>query len=489
MSERKFARRLGDPPGIAPSRWRRPATACAAGLALVAAVNNCTFPDYRFSGAVAGSSNGGTGGIAVAGGDSGGTSSGGGGTGGTVVDAGGAAGAPGGGGLDAGGDAGAAGAGGEPCVFPVPVNYPSHCFNKTGGDGESGIDCGGGECAPCSSNQACAQASDCLSRQCASNKTCVPLLSLTYSPIDTGGTTATPKFKLTFTYLDTTVMSLSDLTIRYYYNHKNVTEPVAGLHSQATFDPGNAQEDIGKAILTSVHRFPLGPVDGKGLTTDSYLEIAFTDTRTVTTGAKFVITQELGAGSTNAPLFDQNGHYSFSTTTGANTALTLYRAGQRIWGAEPPMVQFPECAFSRGVNLNGPALDVRGESLVAEASADFGFKGAATYSNGKELLPDADDATTTLLGTGRTLNTGESITWSVPDGKYWAYAWLTSIGASQGTLSFGGKAADKFINSTSNGTRWALIGPYAVDVTGKSLELTVAGNVNIGGLKLYEAAR
>ena len=462
--------------------------ACASAFALVAAVNGCAFPDYGFPGTVAGSSNGGVAGTSFAGAGSGG-SVGGGGSAGNVIDEGGTAGTTG-GSVGEGGEAGEAGSGGEPCVFPVPVNYPPHCFDKTGGDGESAIDCGGSECAPCSRNQACTQASDCLSQQCASNKTCVPLITLTYTPIDISATTAAPKFRLNFTYLDTMVMSLSELTIRYYYNHKNVTEPVAGLHSQTTIDPGNAQVDISAAMLTSVHRFPLGPKDGKGLTSDSYLEIAFSDTRTVTPGTKFVVNQDLGAGNTNSPLFDQNGHYSFSTATGANTALTLYRAGQRIWGVEPPMAVFPECAFSRGVNLNGPALIVSGESLLAESDADFNFSGAASYVNGSQLLPTANDATTSLLGTGRTLNTGESIAWSVPNGKYWAYAWLTSIGAGEGgTLSFGGKAADKFINTTNGGARWGVIGPYAVDVTGESLQLTVDGSVNIGGLKLYEAAR
>lgn len=456
------------------------------------AANNCSFPDYGFPGSVAGASDAGLGGTPVANGGSGGsggavTVAGSGGT--IIVDAG-AAGATGGGaGEGAAGEAGAGGSGGEPCVFPVPVNYPPHCFNKAVGPGESGVDCGGSECAPCSGNQACTQASDCLSQQCASNNTCVPLLSLTYAPIDTIATTPKPKFTLNITYLDTQVMSLADLTIRYYYNHKNAIEPIVGLDSQATIDPGNSQMDISGVVLTTVHRFPVGPVDGKGLTTDSYLEIGFNDTRVVTTGTKFVITQDFVAGN-STPLFDQNGHYSFSTSTGPNTALTVHRAGRRIWGVEPPMALFPKCAFSQGVNFNGLALTVGGESLLAETEAEFDFGSATTYSNTNKLVPAADEPTTTLLGKGRTLNAGQAITWSVPNGKYWAYAWLTSLGTGGGgTLSFGSRVADPFANDTSAGSRWGLIGPYAVDVAGGALELTVNGSVNIAGLKLYEAAR
>jgi hypothetical protein len=86
------------------------------------------------------------------------------------------------------------------------------------------------------------------------------------------------------------------------------------------------------------------------------------------------------------------------------------------------------------------------------------------------------------------LKTGESVAWSVPNGKYWAYAWLTSTANSDsGTLSFGSSAADGFSGTLNGGARWGLLGPYRVDVTGSSLKLTVDGTVHLAGLKLYEA--
>jgi len=466
----------------------------AAAFVLVLGVNNCAFPDYGFSGPAAGSGGaGGVGGTTIAGSGSGGTA-GGGNSGGTDIDDAGAAGMNGGSAGDGAagevGSAGAAGSGGEPCVFPVPVNYPAHCFNKNMDEDESGFNCGGSTCAPCSSNQTCTKAADCLSQQCSSNKTCVPLLNLNYLPIETNGTTATPKFKLEITYPDgSTPMTLSDFRIRYYYNHKNVTEPVIGLDAQTTIN----NQDISTVMMTAVHRFPPGPKDGKGLVTDSYLEISYNDSRTIVGGTKFVITQDLVAGN-NDELFDQNSHYSFSNAaTANNTSLTVYRGSERLWGVEPPMAFFPVCAFSQGANINGPALTISGESLQAESEANFTFNGAPTYSSTNALAPAVDKPTTTLLGTGRTLNAGESIVWPVPNGKYWAYAWLTSIASDSGTLSFNTQTADKFVGKTTTSppitARWALIGPYAVSVTEKSLQLTVDNTVHLGGVKLYEAAR
>ena len=415
----------------------------------------------------------------------------------------GVAGGSGGGGLDAGaaatdagggavGDAGSSGAGGEPCVFPVPVSYPPHCFNKAAGDGETGVDCGGSECAPCSTNQPCSKASDCSSDQCASNNTCTALISLSYTPIEVGAKTRTPKFTLNITYSDTHTMPLNQLTIRYYYNHNQVTEPVIGLDSQATIDPGNMQLDISTKVLASVHRFPPGPPDPNNFVTDSYLEIGFNDTTTVTTGTKFVITQDIVAGSPDE-LFDQNSHYSFSKTTGANQAVTVYRGGKRVWGVEPPMALFPDCAFARGANINGPALTVDGESLLTESDAKLTINGGSAYTSTSKLLPTPGptSAVPALLGTGRTLSTADSAAWAVPNGKYWAYAWLAStVPNDSGRLSFGTGVtgvADKFFGSTGGGARWALIGPYSVTVTGNSLPIIVDGTVHLAGVKLYEA--
>jgi hypothetical protein len=403
---------------------------------------------------------------------------------------------PGGGGA---GEAGSAGtSGGEPCVFPVPVTYPGHCSNNSAGDGESDTDCGGPECAPCSGDQVCVNNSDCLSAQCAATKTCVPLISLTYEPIELAALTPTPKFRLNISYLDTVSRSLRELSIRYYYNHNSLTEPIIGLDSQATIDIGgmNMQTDISKNVLTSVHRFPPGPKDANGLVTDSYLEIAFNDSTTVTKGTKFVITQSLLAASSDQR-FDQNSHYSFTraSTPVVSQSITVYRGGQRLWGVEPPIALFPDCAFALGANMNGPALTVSGRSLAAESEAQFTFSGGAAYSNtSAKMLPSTDMATTTLLSTARTLNTADSANWPVPNGKYWAYAWLVStVGSDNGTLLIGASPADRFFGTLTMGSpaiaRWALIGPYPFEVTSGSLTLAVDGSVHLAGVKLYEAER
>jgi len=463
---------------------------------LCAGVSNCGFPEYLFPGP----SFGGAGGVGVAGtptngGAGQGGSGGGAGNGGSGLVA----------GLDGGADAGAAGVGGSgnagdgsagdggagtPCVYPTPVTYPGHCFDRTLNNGETGVDCGGVECSPCWSTQSCARESDCLSNLCMNNA-CVPLLSsFVYLPFEVTAQATAPKFRLNFRY-DGMTTPLNSLKIRYYFKHNGETEPLLDPSPQVTMNPQDTVTDITALVVTSVHRFPAAPGNGSQLPTNSYLELGFSDDTSVPSGTKFEITEQLSAGATSKK-FDQLSHYSFRSTTGSNEAIAVYVGDRLIWGVPPPIQLLPACALNEAVNLNGPALTVSGESLAAEADAAFAFNGGSTFANPTaKTVPSTDLDTTKLLTTGRTLSTGDSVVWPVKNGNYWAYAWLTStVAMDNGSLHFGDTIADRFygvVNGNPGAGRWALVGPYSVTVTGGSLTLTADGAVHIAGLKLYEA--
>jgi hypothetical protein len=54
-------------------------------------------------------------------------------------------------------------------------NYcvPVHCTDLVMDDGETGVDCGGGECAPCPGGSGCLHSSDCQSNNCIAATTCM----------------------------------------------------------------------------------------------------------------------------------------------------------------------------------------------------------------------------------------------------------------------------------------------------------------------------
>lgn len=486
MLRRNRARRLKATAGSSkgsPGRW---AVLGGVALTLLASLNNCGFPHYEFNTqGSAGRTDGGGGATSGASGVAG------------APDMQGGAGTPANAGRDAGaggGGDGGGGAGGEagvaPCVYPEPVIYPAHCFDGTRGDGETGTDCGGGQCTACAGTQTCAVDDDCLSGKCNADKTCLQVLSAEYSNMVTEPFVQGGKFHLTLTYRDSHSTTLDQIRIRYYFNHNGVTEPVLGLNSQVTLYSTNGPMNVpSEKIHTQVYRTALGPeAPNNGRRTDSYIEISFSAATTLLSGYKLDIIQDFSASSSDV-LFDQNSHYSFSSGPNSNDTVTVYREGKRLWGIEPPWVEFPECAYAGGVSLNGRGLTVGGDELTAATEAALTFEGGGAYANSAaKAVPATDSGTTELLTTSRTLTGSATATWMVPDGEYYACAWLTAAASSEaGVMTIQGDPVDKFIGwQSGQAAVWSLLGPYEVTVSHGALSLGVAsGVVHVSGVKLY----
>ncbi|MEO6602764.1 MAG: hypothetical protein ABIQ16_22970 [Polyangiaceae bacterium] len=487
---RRFGATAGSSKGL-PGSW---AVVMGAALALLASVTNCGFPSYDFHPDSASGAGGVDGGARGGGTDSGGTDSGG-------TDGGASAGA---GIPDASGDGGMAsqageggggadgGAAGAACEYPKPVVYPAHCFDQMKADGETGTDCGGGTCSACAGTQTCASNDDCLSGKCGTGKTCTPVFLAEYTSIVGDFLVRSPKFRLVLTYQDPASTTLDAIRVRYYFNHNDVTEPVLGLNSQATLDYGSAQLNIPvDKIHAQVYRSLVGPAaPNNGRKADSYLEISFTSSALVAKDTKLNITQDFWASSSDS-LFDQRTHYSFFDGTNANETVIVYRDAKRVWGIEPPWIEFPACAYAGGVNVNGAALTVSGEELGAASEAQLTFTGGGEYADATaNAFPATDANTAKLLTTASSLTGTATASWVVPNGRYYAFAWLTSAANSDaGVLAIQDKLCDKFVGSRNNtAAAWSLLGPYPVTISNQTLGLAVAsGSVYVAGLKLYRA--
>ncbi len=458
---------------------RRWAIGPGCALVLSASQSSCSFPDYTFGfglgvAGAAGSAASSAGGVA---GESGTVSAG--------STNGGASTNPSGG---ASADSGAAGADdSDGCVYPSPVTYPGHCFDSSSGDGETGVDCGGADCAACSGADACLSNRDCASGVCGGGNICAQILSMQSTSYDSSADTRAPKFAVTFKYLASDLPTLDRFKIRYYFNHNGVTEPVIAQDVGARL---NANDISGK-VSGKVHRFPLGPRDHNQHQTDSYLEIWFSAQSVLSAGTTVTVTADVVAGSPDLP-FNQTINYSFTAGGPApNQAITIYRANdfgsdQRVWGIEPPLTLIPDCSFADGVNLAGGAVKVDQHQLSA-AGDQLTFTGTPYDTNQSAPYPDTDPATSKVLNSGFPFTGSERATWRVQPGSYWAYAWLSSNGTNSGTLTIQDEPADKFYGlQKSAGAGWALIGPYAIKVGADGIvELGAVGFVNLAGLELF----
>ncbi|MEO8905201.1 MAG: hypothetical protein ABI488_22180 [Polyangiaceae bacterium] len=456
-------------------------------LTLIASLNDCGFPNYDFaptpSGGVDGSS-GGTAGTTGGKGGSGASAGTSGSSGSAPVGDAGAAGASG-----APGNAGASGS--APCVYPTPITYPDHCFNNLIDDKETGLDCGGPDCLPCEANQQCVHDTDCASGTCTpGSATCSQVLALQYMSIVTDAFTDGPKFRLVINYMDAKATALSDLSIRYYFNHNGVAEPVIALDTQATLD-----QMMSIQVNAVVHRLPPGPpAKNGGQVTDSYLELTFPSAVQIAAGGKLDLTADIIAGSSGVK-FQQSSHYSFSNVSAltATDAITVFRKGQRAWGMEPPLATFPDCAYARGVNLGGPSVTLganRQGPTLAAPDAEVTFTGTPYSSTTPTPFPATDANTSKMLSSAFTFTNSDTATWSVPSGRYWLYAWLTSAaGSDSGLLSVQDTPLDAFSGlQRASGAGWAQVGPYPIEVTDDMLRASATGKVNVAGLALYKQA-
>jgi hypothetical protein len=84
------------------------------------------------------------------------------------------------------------------------------------------------------------------------------------------------------------------------------------------------------------------------------------------------------------------------------------------------------------------------------------------------------------------------VTFTVPNGKYWVYPYVTSEnGGNQADLSIQGRAVSTFLaGNLSGGPTWARLGPFPVTVSTGALDFSSAdGPLRLAGVEIYQAAQ
>lgn len=160
-------------------------------------------------------------------------------------------------------------------------------------------------------------------------------------------------------------------------------------------------------------------------------------------------------------------------------------------------VQPPEYVFYKGINLNGGAVTVEGNSWTAHSTAlTQGLSipsGSSSYSMNPELTvaPAADPAVKTMLNTGLWRNDASlSISQTLPNNKYQVYIWVLENHQDNYrsfNLTLEGTAVDTNIGTMVK-NNWVKYGPYDANVTDGVLNMElVAGTQDpqISGFAIY----
>jgi mono/diheme cytochrome c family protein len=164
---------------------------------------------------------------------------------------------------------------------------------------------------------------------------------------------------------------------------------------------------------------------------------------------------------------------------GVLASLTLY-AGRAPADDAP--------AFYRGINLNGPALTIGGHDWEAGNAKGILCDDAAFEDQSIHLVPATDDARAKMIRSSRWSPQRKArvqIT-EVPAATYSVYLYVWEDNDPQTfDISLSGRVVAKGYNS-GNGGHWDRLGPWTIDVTDGTIELTaVGGHANLSGIEIW----
>jgi len=145
--------------------------------------------------------------------------------------------------------------------------------------------------------------------------------------------------------------------------------------------------------------------------------------------------------------------------------------------------------FYRGININGPAIEVDGNRWDGDDARDFECKDRPLNSPHITLRPPTDPARAKMIHSFRwDRNASLSIT-NVPKGTcaVYAYVWEETDPETL-TIRLNDRIVQRNYNSGLAG-QWRRIGPWIVDVTGARIAIAASGGAaNFSGIEIWRRA-
>ncbi len=151
-----------------------------------------------------------------------------------------------------------------------------------------------------------------------------------------------------------------------------------------------------------------------------------------------------------------------------------------------PPVSTGTWKFYRGVNLNGPAITIDGNSWEGDDAKNFVCKNRALNSPNIRLRPPTDAARAKMIHSFRWDQRPSLKMTSVPRGKYAVYAYVWEETSPETlTISLEGKVVERDYDSGEAG-EWRRLGPWIITVADGTIEITSRGGAaNFSGVEVW----
>jgi len=144
--------------------------------------------------------------------------------------------------------------------------------------------------------------------------------------------------------------------------------------------------------------------------------------------------------------------------------------------------------FYRGINLNGPAIEIDGNAWEGDDAPNFVCKNKQINSPGVRLRPATDEARAKMIHSFRWDREASIKMTSVPRGRYAVYAYLWEDNRPE-TFSIsleGRRVVEEYYSGVTG--QWRRVGPWIVSLSDGTIEITASGGAaNFSGIEVYKS--
>jgi len=160
--------------------------------------------------------------------------------------------------------------------------------------------------------------------------------------------------------------------------------------------------------------------------------------------------------------------------------------GTPVTRLEGPPRKTGPWAFYRGINLNGPAVEIDGHKWEGDKAANFSCTNRAVNDPSVRLSPPTDKARAKMIHAFRWDHRASLTLTAVPAGTYALYAYVWEDNNPETfTVSVNGRPVERDVDSGTEG-QWQRLGPWVVRVADGRIHISSRGGAaNFSGIELW----
>ena len=212
------------------------------------------------------------------------------------------------------------------------------------------------------------------------------------------------------------------------------------------------------------------PTNASGRTIHIVLEITDSGNPPLTSYRRIIL--EVGGEPVEAPV---------------KTSSRWWKPGKSVTELPGPSAESGKWSFYRGINLNGPAIEIDGNRWEGDDAANYVCDERSLDCPDVELIPPTDAARAKMIHAFRWNGNFSLALTSVPDGKYAVYAYVWEDNDPElFSVSLGRNTVLSDYDSGEEG-QWQRLGPWTVTASDGTIEITTRGGAaNVSGVELWK---